>query len=149
MFEEYTRRKWIDTDGDISPLQSELATSLRVPLLTSEHPRWNYITGIVVRDEPYFETGIMPTDDEIRAVAAHLGEYNKYYRQSFLTAMAEFAPFDIDGSANMGYYMKRPDGFWSYRKRTWQYPRWWPVESNPTTLDEILNKSFSGWSFTK
>lgn len=125
MFDEYYRRTW-EPENDISPEQTELATSLRVPFLTSEYPRWNYITGIVVRNETYFQVGIVPTDDEVREVAAHLENYCTYYRQSFRDAMKHFAPYDIDGGANLGWYMKRPDGGWCYRKRTWSGPQWWP-----------------------
>lgn len=67
MFEEYHRRTWVDNDGDISLQQTELASSLRISILTSEYPRWNYVTGIVVRDAKHWGwPGIMPTDDEIQ-----------------------------------------------------------------------------------
>ncbi|WP_454232174.1 hypothetical protein [Mycolicibacterium fortuitum] len=156
MFDEYYRRTWGDTDGDISPEQTDLATSLRIPILTTEHPRWNYITGIVVRNDRYFEVGVMPTEDEVRVLAAHLETYCEYYRQSFRDAMRHFAPFDIDGGANLGYYMKRPDGGWCYTKRTWRSgPSWWPSpwfhrldedrEGPPLPLSHVISRNFNGW----
>lgn len=126
MFEEYYRRTW-EPENDISPEQTAFATSLRVPLLTTEYPRWNYITGIVVRDEQYLEVGIMPTEDEIAEVGAYLVAYrDRWLNQPFQDAMAHLAPYDIDGGANAGYYMKQPDGRWGYRKRTWRSgAHWW------------------------
>lgn len=112
MFDEYYRRTWEDTDHDISKHQTEFATNLRVPILATAWPRWNYITGIVVRESGP-DHGIMPTEDEIAAVAAQLQEYNLYYGQAFIDAMKHFAPYDIDGGANLGYYLKRPDGVWT------------------------------------
>lgn len=143
MFDEYYRRTWVDSDGDISDQQTEFATNLRIPILATAYPRWNYITGIVVCDD-ILNHGIMPIDDEITAVAAQLQDYSTYYQQAFLDAMRQFAPYDIDGGANLGYYLKRPDGWWTYRKRTWESPRF----SKKVTgeLDEVLAHNFSGWS---
>lgn len=145
MFDEYYRRTWEDTDHDISDKQTEFATSLRIPILATTSPRWNYITGIVVCDN-ILHHGIMPDEDEIQAVADHLAEYNKYYRPAFLDAMKAFAPYDIDGGANLGYYSKRPDGWWTYRKRTWSSPRF---SDKIGELDEVLKRNFGGWAFTK
>ncbi|WP_100513949.1 hypothetical protein [Mycobacteroides abscessus] len=150
MFDDYKRRAWQDTDGDISDRQSELATSLRIPILTSEYPSWHYITGIVVNDRASGWPSVMPTDDEIREVGAHLESYCQYYNQGFRNAMKEFAPYDIDGGANLGYYMKRPRGGWSYRKRTWQSgPHWWPADTDTMTLTEVLTHNFTGWFFAE
>lgn len=149
MFDEYYRRTWEDTAGDISEHQSELASSLRVPILSTAYPRWNFITGVVVCEQQYRDHGIMPTDDEIRLLGAHLAEYNKYYLQAFIDAMKHFAPYDIDGGANLGYYMKRPDGGWCYRKRTWD-GGWWPGYSHNENvilpLSHVLVRNFNGWS---
>ncbi|MCV7434842.1 hypothetical protein [Mycolicibacterium bacteremicum] len=154
--EFYGNRTWADTEGDISPHQNGLATSLRIPILTSAFPRWNYITGIVVCDG-VVDQCVMPTDDEIRLLRDHLDLYNRYYRQAFLDAMRDFAPYDIDGGANLGYYMKRPDSGWCYRKRTWQLgARWWPSpihwQTNggrgfqpPLPLSHVLTRNFRGW----
>lgn len=142
MFDEYYRRKWEDTDHDISYHQTEFATKLRIPILATSHPRWNYITGIVVCDN-ILDHGIMPEEHEITAVADQLRRYNLYYRQPFLDAMRQFAPYDIDGGANLGYYPKRPDGCWTYRKRTWESPRW---SKHFGELEEVLDRNFQGWS---
>ena len=144
MFDEYYRRTWEDTDGDISPQQTEFATNLRIPILATSNPRWSYITGIVVCDSRYFTTGIMPTEDEITLVATQLAQYNTWYRQSFIEAMKHFAPYDIDGGANLGYYLKRPDGQWTYRKRTWDSPRF--SIKTVGALGDVLAHNFSGWS---
>lgn len=146
MFDEYYRRTWSDTDHDISDQQTEFATNLRVPILATSNPRWNYITGIVVCDD-IINHGTMPNEAEIVAVAAQLQDYNKYYRQAFLDAMKHFAPYDIDGGSNLGYYLKRPDGLWTYRKRTWTSPRF--SKKNTGELHEVLAANFDGWSFLK
>jgi hypothetical protein len=149
-------------DGDISPLQLEgvvgmptLAMDLRVPLLTSLHPSWPYLTGIVVGRTHFYQPGgkpfeaMLPTEDEVRHVAAWLDSYKLFYRKSYLNHMAEFAPFDIDGAANLGYLLKHSDGCWHYRKRTWESPPLFPLplaEHEPISLELITEKSFGGWS---
>ncbi|WP_225506610.1 hypothetical protein [Mycolicibacterium fortuitum] len=57
--------------------------------------------------------------------------------------MKEFAPYDIDSSANLGYFIKRPDGGWAYRKRTWERgPQWVPQPPEPTeTLQQVLDRT--------
>lgn len=93
VFDEHRGRVWIDSDGDINERQTELATSLRILILTSEHPTWNYITGVVVRDGARCASpGIMPTDDEVREIGAHLESYCVFYTASFRNAMKQFAP---------------------------------------------------------
>lgn len=146
MFDEYRGRTW-DPTGDISPEQTELATSLRVPFLTSGYPRSNYITGIVFCDN-LFDVGIAPTEYEVREVAAQLQRYCTYYRESFRETMGRFAPYDIDSTANLGYYLKRPDGGWCYRKRTWESPPWWPSRDETLPLTQVLAHNFTGWSST-
>lgn len=149
MFEEYTRRKWVDTDHDISDKQTEHATALRIPFLTSSHPRWNYITGIVV-ERNNIDIGTVPSEAEVEQVGAWLQRYNRYYNQQFLDAMRAFAPFDIDGGANLGYLMKRGEDDWFYRKRSWRHG-WRPLphaaESQPMSLTAILERCFDGWPF--
>jgi hypothetical protein len=129
---------------DISPEQTGHATALRIPFLTSDHPRWDYITGIVVRDG--LHAGLAPTEAEVEQVAGWLREYNRYYRATYLRQMAEFAPYDIDPAANLGYLRKRGDDSWCYSKRTWELTPFWPWIDQTATLDEVLTKCFSGWS---
>lgn len=140
MFNEYTNRKW--TPGnDISPQQTAHATKLRVPFLTTTQPEESYIIGIVVGGD--FE-GLVPTDDEVTLMAERLKEYcTHWYRESFLDTMAQFAPYDIDGSANLGYFIKRGDNSWAYRKRTWSFgPYWVPAYNDePQTLEQVLDRS--------
>ena len=150
VFDDYKRRTWEDTDGDISDKQTEHATHLRIPFLTSSHPRWNYVTGIVV-EHNILDMGIVPTMDEVEQVGAWLQRYNRYYNPQFLSVMREFAPFDIDGAANLGYLMKRAEDDWYYVKRSWQHGGWWPLPHKegrePQTLTAILERCFDGWSF--
>lgn len=146
MFDEYYDRTW-SSRGDISEHQTEFATSLRIPILnvSLSGAHWNYITGIYV-GEDILDHGVMPTEREIIQVAAQLSSYNQYYRSSFRAAMEHFAPYDIDGGANLGYYMKRPDGGWCYRKRTWR-SGWWPREDKRVVLplSHVLARNFVEW----
>ena len=140
MHSDFAGRTWHDTDHDISPEQTEFALQLRIPFLTSPYPRWNYITGIVVGDGFAWPISL-PTEEEVTLVANFLKEYNDHwYRQSFVSDMVRFAPYDIDGGANLAYFMKHPHGGWSYRKRTWQGPEWVPgFNKPPQTLEQVLD----------
>lgn len=129
---------------DIDAQQTELATGLRVPFLTSAYPRWHYITGAVVNESPNLDRGLVPTEDEVRTLAAHLDDYCTYwYRQGFRSQMRDFAPFDIDGGTNLGVYRKRGENDWCYRKRTWrQGPSWAPLpDDEPMTLSEVIARN--------
>lgn len=109
---------------DISPHQTELATSLRVPFIRNPWPRWFYVTAIFVDPgSPPGWHGELPTDNEVRMVASYNDCYRDYwYCDSYKAKMREFAPYDIDGGAVGRYLVKYPDGGgWAYRKHTWQY----------------------------
>lgn len=141
--QDYARAQW--TDEDIAPEQTELATSVRVPLLRSPYPRWNYVTGIVVNSELWF--GAVPTDDEVRMVGSFCDEYRAHwYNPGFVEVMAELAPYDIDGGANLAYFRKRPeDGGWTFRKRTWRMGPMWvpPPEDQPAALVDVMDRIHS------
>lgn len=142
VFGEYRNSKW--EDDEISSTQTAHATALRVPFLSSSAPRWHYITGIVVQGGGADRGGIVPTEDEVDSVAKHLEAYcARWYRDSYRRTMREFAPFDIDGGANLGYYMKRANGGWCYRKRTWEIgPRWMPRPEDPIeTIDQVIKRN--------
>lgn len=101
--------------------RDEFAESLRLPLVNTTHPRWCYITAVVVnpdrRDYPWI--GIRPSDDELRVVASFHQEYvAHWYHESWKRRMAE-RPFDLDGQANGRYLIKYPHGGWGYRLMTW------------------------------
>lgn len=134
---------------DISPKQTELATSLRVPFITNPYPRWFYVTAVVVSDDPYLWRGEQPTEDEVRMVASFADEYREYwYRDSYKQTMRDLAPYDIDGGAAGRYLVKHRNGGWGYRIHTWQYgpqfvPEWWDADPEPleAVLDRYHNRS--------
>lgn len=133
------------TGTDLSPLQSELATSLRIPFITSSHPRWYYVTAVVVEDDLY--GAAVPTDDELRMVASFNDQYREHwYRDSYKQKMREFAPFDIDGGAVGRYLIKyAKTGGWGFRRHTWQYgptfvPTW---KDKPQPLVVVLDRCMS------
>jgi hypothetical protein len=130
---------------DISPLQTELATSLRIPFITNPYPRWCYVTAVVVTEDDLW-CGQMPTDDELRMVASLNDQYRDYwYRDSYKQKMRNFAPFDIDGGAVGTYLIKHENGGWGYRKHTWQYgPQYVPDRNaEATALDVVLDRIHS------
>jgi hypothetical protein len=131
----------------ISPRQTQHATRLRVPILDTFNPGWDYITGIVVQDLEHPEwpnRGQMPTEPEVELVAQHLHEYcARWYGQSYLNRMREFAPYDVDGGANLAYFIKWDNGGWGYRKRTWQYgPLFVPTfDAEPESLARVIDRT--------
>jgi hypothetical protein len=126
---------------DVSPKQTALATELRVPFITSPHPRWFYVTAIVVSDDLW--RGLEPTEDEVRAVASFNDHYrDHWYRDSYKAKMRAFAPYDIDGGAVGRYLIKHANGGWGYRKHTWQYgpefvPQW---DAESESLIAVLDR---------
>jgi len=141
---------------DISPAQTELATSLRVPFVTNPYPRWFYVTAVVVSDDLW--RGLVPTDDEVRMVSSFAEEYREHwYNATWKAKMARFAPYDIDGGAVGTYFIKHANGGWGYRKHTWQYgPQFVPQHGDdpqplPKVLDRVhtmvdeVSKRWVGW----
>ena len=140
MHSDFVGRVW-DPGTDISPLQTVFATKLRVPFLTSAHPRWRYITGIVVGDN-WPNQGAVPIEAEIRLVAQWLKRFcdRCYGDNGFRRDMREFAPFDVDGGARSAYFIKHPHGGWAYREYTWMSGRYWAPSPRETamTLEEVI-----------
>jgi hypothetical protein len=132
---------------DISPQQTEFATALRVPFLTSPYPGRRYTTGIVIDDSLWH--GIVPTDEEVEVVARVLTSYQDYFfpkPNRFRSAMEEFAPYDIDGGAVRFYFIKRPDGTWAFRRNSWGDRVFWPeLHEEPKTLEEVISLGSLRW----
>ena len=127
--------------NDISAEQTALATALRIPLLATSQPHWSYITGVVVGSGDFSDNGIVPTDAEIHVIADRLEEYcSRWYRTSFRAAMKRRGPFDIDGAANLGYFLKRPNGSWVYRKRTGDRGPDWAPDNELLSLHEVVGR---------
>lgn len=146
----YTGRPW-EPGLDISPHQTEFATALRVPFLTSPYPTWNYVTGIVVSDDLW--RGVVPTDEEVEVVAAARQSYQDYFfsePNTFRAEMEAFAPYDVDGSAVGFYFIKKVDESWAYRRRTWsQGPTFVPdFRDAPMTLAEVIEHGGLHWERT-
>uniref|UniRef100_UPI003F4955B4 hypothetical protein n=1 Tax=Pseudonocardia sp. CA-138482 TaxID=3240023 RepID=UPI003F4955B4 len=127
---------------DISPRQIELATRLRVPFITTPYPSWNYVIAIVVSSPPHLWHGLVPTEDEVRVVAAYNDQYREYWYDAWWKQrMSDFAPYDIHGGTIGRYLIKRPDGGWAYRRRSWRYepefmPEW---DAEPLPLGPVLD----------
>ncbi|CRK59037.1 hypothetical protein [Alloactinosynnema sp. L-07] len=96
-----------------------LPLQLRVPLISNPYPRWNYLTAVVVNDQPPLWLGLRPTDHELRMVGSFHQEYIEYwYSETWKQKMREL-PFDCDGGYNSVIFIKNPNGGWGYRRRTW------------------------------
>lgn len=100
-------------------------TALRIPVVGSSHPRWNYIVAFdfdqVDRD------GNRPTEQEARQLRSFLDHYiDHWYNQTWKAKLKE-RPFDIDGGANGYIFRKYGNDDWGYRQRTWEIgPLFWP-----------------------
>lgn len=127
---------------------SPLSLEIRVPLITSPHPRWFYVTAVVVGQWPYPE-GPVPTDDELRMVGSFHEEYCSYWygppHTGWRARDLDNRPFDIDGAAVGRYLTKYANGGWGFRRHTWQYgptfvPTW---QGEPSTLVEVMDRCHS------
>lgn len=104
--------------------RDEFAESLRLPLVNTDHPYWQYVTAVVVHDDRsdgfWLYRGVRPTDDELRAVALGFhAEYVDYWYTPHWRERMRERPFDIDGGAVGRYLVKDPEKGWGYRKSTW------------------------------
>jgi len=128
---------WPYTEDGVQ--QGDFTEQFRYPIVNTSHPRWCYITTVVVFGESdYRPPSLRPTDDELRIIASFHQEYIGYwYRDSWKRRMAE-KPFDLDGQANGRYLIKRAEGDWAYRKMTWTSgPLFAPQFGSTETLDLI------------
>lgn len=122
--------------------RDEFAESLRLPIIHNPYPRWCYITAVMVGEYPWDKTSVRPTDDELRAIASFHQEYlNHWYNKRWLNRMAQ-KPFDLDGSANMVIFLKRPDGGFAYRKGSWNRGPEFVPERNaePAGLVQVMDR---------
>jgi hypothetical protein len=144
IFEEHRNRTYEPTD--ISEHQTAFATALRIPFITTTHPRWRYTTAIIVRpDEKYGPAGQIPAEAEVRKVAALDAYHRRYLTDAWVNAMAEFAPYDLDTGNPGRYLLKYADGRWGYRIGTWTYgypivPPMFGKDAETLTLDQVLDR---------
>lgn len=123
-------------------MSTELATKLRIPLIGCPYPSWCYITAVVVSQEPHLWHGLLPTDDELRAVASYHQAYLDYwYSPNWIKQMVN-RPFDVDGAAHGRILIKYPHGGWGYRKASWRsgcdfVPQW---GAEPFSLLAVLDR---------
>lgn len=94
-------------------------TALRVPVVTSIYPNWFYLVSLCVGEGEYaLWRGLRPNDDEVKLLQSELAYELDWYNASYVARMAE-RPFDIDGGFNSLTFIKRDEGDWAYRRRTW------------------------------
>ena len=94
-------------------VQDDPLTALRIPVVRSAHPEWNYIGAF---DGSSLER---PTDAEAATLASFLSEYvEHWYNDTWKLKMAG-RPFDIDGGANGVVFRMYGEDDWGYRRRSW------------------------------
>jgi hypothetical protein len=142
----YSSVPW-EAGYDISADQTEFATSLRIPFLTSPYPSRDYRFGIVVNtDDNALWRGEVPTDEEVTVIAAVRNSYTDYFfpmTNVFRREMEAYAPYDIEGGKPGHYFIKRADGSWAYRRSQWSSgPEFVPdIRDTPATLAEIIDRA--------
>lgn len=120
---------------------SELAVSLRVPLVPDPHPKYCYLVSVVVGDDVW--GGEYPTEDELRMIASFREEYiERWYNESYKKKMREES-FDSDCGYNSIVLIKRDNGGWGYRRSTWTIgPYFVPSWNEPTMdLEAVLDRT--------
>lgn len=118
---------------------NELTKQLRVPIVSNPYPRWRYLTAVVVGD---LYAGQMPTDHELRQIASYTAEYiEHWYNEGYKKKLRE-RPYDVDGGANGVVFIKRADGGWGYRRRSWiSGPQFVPTwQDEPTDLITVMDQ---------
>lgn len=138
-----------DVEVDLNPYAEDIAVAdalsleLRVPLIRHPHPRWYYVTAVVVSDDLWI--GQHPTEAEMRVVGSFHEEYmSRWYgppHTGWRARDMDARPFDIDGGAAGRYLIKHAHGGWGYRIHTWQYgpefvPEW---RAEPAPLVTVLD----------
>lgn len=125
-------------------VQGAFTERFRYPVVTTTHPRWNYITAVMVDDpaSPFADRSVRPTDAELLVVASFHDQYiDHWYRESYKKEMRD-RPFDIDGGANGRLLVKYSHGGWGWRLRTWTYgPTLVPAKrDDPWALVALLDR---------
>jgi len=121
--------------GEDGVQQGDFTEQFRYPIINTSHPRWSYVTAVVVEDQQTSwstYTTVRPTDDELRIVASFHDEYMEHWygprEYGYRARVMNNRPFDIDGGANSRILVKRGDGDWAYRLKTWCHgPRFVPA----------------------
>lgn len=119
-------------------------TALRLPVVATPYPRWNYLVSVVVDDRPEaLWRGVRPNDDEVALLLSELEFERSWYNAAYVAKMAQL-PFDVDGGFNSLAFIKRADGDWAYRRRTWEIgPTFRPstfYKEPSATLLEVLDR---------
>lgn len=108
------------SDWPYDAAQDDPLTALRIPVVTTICPRWHYLISVVITDDPdTLWHGARPTHDEVAVLLDVLEYQRSWYNASYLRHMAK-RPFDIDGGFNSLTFIKRGEGNWAYRRRTWE-----------------------------
>lgn len=141
------------TEVDLSPYAEDIAEAdpvsleIRVPLIRHPHPRWYYVTAVVVNAELW--VGLKPTEEELRIIGSFHEEYMSHWygppHTGWRARDMDKRPFDIDGGAVGRYLIKHKHGGWGYRKHTWQYgPEFVPAwNEEPVDLIAALDRCHS------
>jgi hypothetical protein len=147
----------IETDWPYDADRDDPLTAMRIPVVGTSHPRWNYIVAFDLNgiDDPEFVH--RPDEAEAAMLRSFLDEYiEHWYNERWIKKMLE-RPFDIDGGANGTIFRKYGASDWGYRKRTWEYgplffpqhPRIRAREENqewrlgPLSLEQVMDRIYT------
>jgi hypothetical protein len=131
----------------LDPIPS-LSLDIRVPVITSPYPRWNYVTAVVVGRWPFHE-GPEPSDEELRVVESFHEEYCSHWygppHTGWRARDMDLRPFDVDGGAVGRFLTKYANGGWGYRLRTWNRgPTFVPTfRDEPASLVAVMDRIHS------
>jgi len=107
-----------DTAWPYDAAKDDPLTALRIPVVGSAYPRWNYL--VAFDQDSIDQDGNRPTNAEVRLLASFLEEYISYWYNATWKARMRERPFDIDGGANGTVFRKWGADDWGHRKVSWR-----------------------------
>lgn len=112
-----------ETDWPFDADQNDPLAALRIPVVSSPHPRWKYEVALVISDSDLWGPAIRPSDAEVRMIVAYIEWRMEYYNAGWKAKMRK-RPLDVGNSTNTVTLMKLADGDWRYQKATWRHGSW-------------------------
>jgi hypothetical protein len=112
-----------DVEWRYDARQDDPLTELRIPVVGTVFPQWNYLVSLCINEDPdtYLWYGERPTDNEAKLIRSLIDYERDWYNETWRTRELDARPFDIDGGFNSIALIKRGPGDWAFRRRTWEY----------------------------
>lgn len=108
--------------------QHDPLAALRIPVVRTPYPRWQYEVCLVISDERVGDDllwgpSLRPDDREVRQILAELDYRMAYYNEGWKARMRR-RPLDVDGTTNTLILQKFAEGDWRYRRMTFKHGMW-------------------------